>query len=219
MKIKSIIITFCILLISLMSNSYSEDIPSEIFQKTYGYMPSASDSVVLADLMESDLPFYTAVRIYRNGKKVFSLKDSTIEIDGSNSKFFIEHHISQSSDTYLIFTISGRPSVDYYLVLKKSKTGYENIGFTPSSSADIFGDIDCDGKFEIGGFENFHEGGVTPEETMKIAEREYRVFDVESGFPLDSTVMKALLPIVLKNIRKQILESESNEKETKTRAK
>lgn len=219
MKTESVVIAFCILLVSAVSICHSEDIPTEIFQKTYGSILSVSDSVVLSDLMEPHLPFYSAVRIYRNGKQVFGLKDSTIEIDGSNNEFFFEYQISQSSDAYLIFTINGRPSANYYLVLKKSKTGYENIGFTPSSSGDIFGDIDCDGKFEIGGFENFHQGGVTPEETIKLAEREYRVFEVEARFPLDSTVMKALLPIVLKNIKKQIFNPEMNEKKKKTRSK
>lgn len=87
----------------------------------------------------------------------------------------------------------------YYLVIQKGVNGYQNIGFTPSSSAEIFGDIDFDGIFEIGGIGDLPESGGTDKEIVAGIKQGYKVFEVRKGFPVDSILTNTLMPLVLKN--------------------
>jgi hypothetical protein len=173
-------------------------------QLTFGPVRSECDSVVVSDLSEPGLPFYTAIKVYRKGKIIYTHKDTTIELCGSGRNLFTEACIPETSDSYLIFTASGRPGADYFLVLKKTKDTYTKLGTTPYSTAEIFGDIDYDGVFEIGGLRGYDDGGESIDESLKMIAREYQIFEIKNGFPLDSTLMKALLPTVLKNYRERL---------------
>jgi hypothetical protein len=188
------------LLIGLaIGNNYANTSPSKL---TWASDRSKADSIVLSEPFEKDMPYFTRIEIFRNGKPIFAFRDSTAEIDGSGD-LFIEHMIGRWPNFYLIFRCSGRPQVDYFLVLQKSEKGYVNIGYTPSSSAEILGDIDYDGEFEIGGFENLHEAGDTDKEVCASLKREYKIFEVKKGFPVDSKLMKTMLPLVLEKCLKK----------------
>ena len=47
----------------------AQTVEKSVSQLTWGYIRSASDSVVLSDLREPDLPFYTRITIYRKRKR------------------------------------------------------------------------------------------------------------------------------------------------------
>jgi hypothetical protein len=165
-----------------------------------------NDTVELSDLFEPGFPAYTTITIYRNGKNIFFFHDPKAMFY-DNRGVFTEHRLSNGKESYLIFSCADMPSCDYFFVLHKSESGYNQLGNTGNITAEIFGDIDHDGVFEIGGFENMHEGGNTIEETIQIATKQYKIFEVRPGFPLDKQLMNALLPIVIKNYRKQLQSS------------
>jgi hypothetical protein len=194
MKNAAIFILFTIFL------TFANDHVSKL---TWGATKDQCDSVVLSDPPENDMPFYSTISIYRKSVKIYSYHDSSVEIDG-NDIIFTEHILERQGESQLIFRCSGRPGDDYFFVIQKNNNGYVKLGYTPNSSAEIFGDIDYDGIFEIGGFENFHEGGSTTEETIKIAKGEYKIFKVLNKFPVDTLLTNKLLPIVINNYKKKL---------------
>jgi hypothetical protein len=196
MKIKNIGIliaaSFCII--------FAQDHVSKL---TWGYIKSESDSVVLSNPFEENMPYFTTINIFRKNTKIFTFHDSSVEFDGSDI-IFTEHLLKSAKNSQLIFRCSGRPGDDYFFVIQQTEKGYRKLGYTPTSSSEIFGDIDHDGFFEIGGFENLHEYGNTKEELIKNVKREYKIFKIKDSFPLDTILMNRMLPIVLNNIIKNI---------------
>jgi hypothetical protein len=190
-----IILQTIFLIIAFIFNAIGDKNPSA---PTWAAEMGASDSVVLKDPFEEDMPYYSKIEVYRKGILIFTFNDSTAEFYGGGD-IFTEYRFDRWPNSYLIFRCSGRPSDDYFMVLEKTEKGYRNLGYTPNSTAEIFGDIDEDGVFEIGGFENLHEGGSTLKEFKEDIKREYKIFEIRPGFPLDKDLMKVMLPIILTN--------------------
>jgi len=195
----------------IVSTANAQEIKKSVSQHTWWAVnESESELVELTDLCEPDFPSYTTITIYRNGKKIFSFHDPKGEFYGDN--IFTEHRFSNGKESYLIFRCSDRPSNDYFFVLHKSESGYTQLGFTPNISAEIFGDIDYDDVFEIGGFGLHEVGGDTIEETLKVIANDYKIIEVRPGFPLDKPLMDALLPIVIKSYHEKLQSSKELKK-------
>jgi hypothetical protein len=185
----------------IISTANAQEIKKTASQRTWWAVnQSESDLIELSDLFEPGFPSYTTITIYRNNKKIFSFHDPKGEFY-IDKEVFTEHRFADGKQSYLIFSCSGRPGYDYYFVLLKSESGYSKLGYTHSSSAEIFGDIDNDDIFEIGGFESAEISGNTIEEKFKNIANDYKIFEVRQGFPLDKPLMDALLPIVIMNSR------------------
>jgi hypothetical protein len=72
------------------------------------------------------------------------------------------------------------------------------LGITDNSTAEIFGDIDYDGKFEIGGFTYLFQGskgGEKPDSTFY--NKSYKVFEIDVGFPIDRKLTNYFLKKLL----------------------
>jgi hypothetical protein len=217
MKYFALILMLIVAIISSSTNA--QEIKKSISQRTLpiykisknNTLEPESDTVELSDLFEPDFPSFTTITIYRNNKKIFSFHDPKGEFYDDKG-LFTEHKSLHGKESYLIFSCSGRPSADYYFVLHKSESGYTQLGYTASITAEIFGDIDHDGVFEIGGFENMDEVGNTIDESIRIATKQYKIYKVLPNFPLDKTLMDAIRPIVIDNYRKYFLSSEEPKK-------
>jgi hypothetical protein len=83
-----------------------------------------------------------------------------------------------------IFELLGAPGPSSFLVIKSSLDSTYLLGQTKSSSAEIFGDIDYDGNFEIGGFEWFCEADDSDCHPKDL----YSVFEIRKGFPIDTAL-------------------------------
>ncbi|MDP3443873.1 MAG: hypothetical protein Q8T08_13520 [Ignavibacteria bacterium] len=155
-----------------------------IYQLSYQHCGLGIDSIVLT--RESDSELYDKILIYRDKKMIFEYGDTNLEVLGSPFSVFIEHEILTCKEYFYIFKLFNAPGPYKYLIIKLSKDIISYFGTTKSSTAEIFGDIDYDGKFEIGGFEWYCE---TDDSTCQPKDL-YNVFEVDSGFPVDTTLTK-----------------------------
>ena len=77
--------------------------------------------------------------------------------------------------TYYILKLDKKPKPNGYLIYKKSNEILLMIAEITSNTADIFGDVDFDGKFEIGGFNNYCKNGK-----LNKYELEYPLCNIDS---------------------------------------
>ncbi|WHZ07087.1 MAG: hypothetical protein OJF59_000840 [Cytophagales bacterium] len=142
------------------------------------------DSVVLiSNNEESD--FYDQIRIYRGQKLVFDFKEKYLEIIGTPKNVFAEHTIKTYEMYFYIFKMFGGPSPNRFLIIRTSKDKTSVFGKTDSNSADIFGDVDYDGKFEIGGWTDYCQ----EDKSHKCPDFDlYIVFELDDNFPTDKTL-------------------------------
>lgn len=138
------------------------------------------DSVVLKGVAEPGMHLYSGIEIHRRGVKLF---DSTTreEIEGFEGHTMRE--FQGKAGRQYVFTISDRPSPDKYWVLELRGDSVVSLGFTPNSTAEVFGDVDADGFVEVGGIEAYHDA---------TGENSFRVFELRKGFPRDARLEKAL---------------------------
>jgi len=119
------------------------------------YQIVGEDSIVLTDKWE----YFGAIQIFRKNKKVLELneknnKEFSYEID------VFENSICKVFNGYYIFKVDNRPSLNSYFIVKKTEAGFEILGETEANTAFIFGDVDNDNYFEIGGFKYRFEGNI-----------------------------------------------------------
>ncbi len=138
------------------------------------------DSIVLT----GPAPFHFGIQVYREKKKILDYTDKELQInstdsDGNDSNWFTEHW-GQNENLYII-TVFGAPGPDQFLILKVTDSNTTVLGKTEPSSAEIFGDIDRDGKFEIGGISMYCQGGDSTCHSVDY----YRVFEIAENFPTD----------------------------------
>jgi hypothetical protein len=78
------------------------------------------------------------------------------------------------------------PQPSKFLILLSTKSEVTLFGITKPSTAEIFGDIDYDGKFEIGGFEDHCEAG----DRQCNRKSNYSVFELDKDFPIDKKLTR-----------------------------
>ena len=154
---------------------------SEISPNCTVYKITSRDSIVLTDGI---VPFFGGVEIFRNQKSILKythqdLQINSIDVNGNDSNWFTEHK-ERIHSVYIIRIFNG-PEPDRFLVLRSNSDNVATIGITEPNSAEIFGDIDFDEKFEIGGFSQYCQGGDLNCHPID----HYTVFELEEKFPLD----------------------------------
>ena len=141
------------------------------------------DSIVL--VLDSESEFSNKIKIFRENKLLFESNDSSLDI-WTDSQHFREFEIKPYEAYFYIFELHNAPQPSKFLVILSTKNKVELFGVTKPSSAEIFGDVDYDGKFEIGGFEDYCEAG----EQNCNRKNYYFVFEVERNFPIDKKLTK-----------------------------
>ena len=157
--------------------------------KTLWHGSIQKDSIVL--VLDSDSEFSNNIKIFRDNKLLFEINDSSlqIKIDG---QYFREFEIKPYEAYFYIFELHNAPQPSKFLILLSTKREVTLFGITKPSTAEIFGDIDYDGKFEIGGFEDYCEAG----DRQCNRKSYYSVFELDKDFPFDkklTTYFKAFL--------------------------
>lgn len=89
-------------------------------------------------------------------------------------------------DDFFIFKTSDQPNPDKYLVFKNEKNKINFYGETENVSGEIFGDIDQDGKFEIGGYTTFHKDTLISR--GKFINKNIRVFELGKSIKRDKNI-------------------------------
>jgi len=164
--------------------AFGNDSFKSIYQLSYQHCGLGSDSIVLTRDNVSEL--YDKILIWRDQKLIFEYGDKNLEVLGSPFNVCTEHEILSCKEYFYIFRLLNAPGPDKYLIVKSSVDRTSYFGTTKSNTAEIFGDIDYDGKFEIGGFEWYCEAD---DSTCHVKDL-YSVFEVEGGFPVDTTLTK-----------------------------
>jgi len=152
-------LTFLIIIFSCFKTenqlSICNDNYNKIYQLSFQHCGLGIDSIVLTRDTINEL--YKNIFIYRNKKLLFEYTEKNLEVVGTPFNIFTEHEISVCKEYYYIFKVFGAPGPNKYLIIKSTKDSTFFFGITKTNTAEIFGDIDHDGKFEIGGFEWYCE--------------------------------------------------------------
>ena len=174
---KSFFIMSCLISLNLLANN--PVINKSIYQFSYSHGKMGKDSVVLIRDTESE--FYNKLLIYRDKKLKYESNDSTLQIEGVPYGLFVEQEIVCFDSYYYIFKLFNAPDPSQFLILYIKKDSITQFGITKSSTAEIFGDIDYDGKIEIGGFESYCEA----DDKACSSKILYSIFKIDKGFPID----------------------------------
>jgi hypothetical protein len=175
-----LILSFLIILFYCTSEKKQES-KVQLDHSTYK-ISSNKDSIVLV----GPSPFHFGIQVYREKKKILDYTDKELQINstdsnGNDSKWFTEY---KGSEDFYIITVFGGPGPDQFLVFKVTKSSVFVLGKTEPNSAEIFGDIDFDGKFELGGLRAYCQGGDDACHSVDY----YRAFEIAEGFPTDSAL-------------------------------
>ena len=87
---------------------------------------------------------------------------------------------------FFIFKTDDDPNPNKYLVFKNDKNTMNFYGETENVSGEIFGDIDHDGKFEIGGYTTYHNDTLLSR--GKFINENIRVFELDKSIKRDKNV-------------------------------
>lgn len=166
------------------------DILKSIYQFSNSHCGMGSDSIVLT--REKAVDLYNKIKIYREHKLIFEYGYENLEVEGFPFSVFVEHEISLCKEYFYIFKLFNAPEPSKFLIIKTDKDKTIYFGTTKSSSAEILGDIDYDGKFEIGGYEWYCEYGDSACNQMDL----YNVFEVDTNFPTDTILTRCLKQII-----------------------
>jgi hypothetical protein len=166
------------------SDSKNETETKTIYQVSYHHGGLGKDSVVLLS-NDDKSDFYNEVQIFRGHQKIFDHVYENLEIVGTPLNIFTEQDLKKGNEYFYILKLFNAPSPSKFFIVKTSKEQTTLFGITGSNTADIFGDIDFDGKFEIGGWTDYcqeYEQHKCPDENL------YTVFEVDADFPTDTSL-------------------------------
>ncbi len=169
--------------------------PRAIYQISYQHSGLGKDSIVL--LSDDDKSeFYDWIKIFRGQQLIFEHREKYLEIVGSPQRVFFEHPAQTPNEYFYILRMFEGQSPNSFLIIKTSKDKTIIFGKTETNSADIFGDVDYDGKFEIGGWTDFCQ----EDELKKCPNMDlYRIFEIDDNFPTDSTLTRIFKQLIKKS--------------------
>jgi hypothetical protein len=166
-----------------------------VYQLSYQHSGLDKDSVILLS-NDNKSEFYDRIRIFRGQQPILDYSDKNLEIIGTPQNVFVEHSRGIQNEYFYIFKIFGGQSPNLFLVIITSKERTSIFGKTDSNSADIFGDIDYDGKFEIGGWTDYCQ----EDESNKCPDLDlYLVFEIDENFPTDTTLTTIFKQLLKRN--------------------
>jgi hypothetical protein len=155
-----------------------------IYQLSYQHGGLEKDSVILLN-NDNDSEFYERIQIFRGQQLILDYTEKDLELIGTSKNVFVEHSRRTLNEYFYIFKIFGGQSPNSFLIIVTYKDKTSIFGTTDYNSADIFGDIDYDGKFEIGGWTDYCQ----EDESNKCPDFDlYRIFEIEDSFPTDTTL-------------------------------
>lgn len=157
---------------------------NSISQVSFLHEAGIRDSVVLRSLVESEIPTYSKVEVYRRGKQIYSYSKKHLEIEGVEKRLMTEFCYPHKPCVY-IFKINDRPEHNKFLVLVSHPDSIVLLGVTENNSAEIFGDLDDDGIFEIGGRQRYGNSDI-------------KVFGIKPYFPRERLLESKLNSILKK---------------------
>ncbi len=150
------------------------------------------DSISLGMPVEPSVSTYSEITIFRKGIPIFHFQSDSLEVRGYQGSLVTENYNPSGYMEY-IFKCDERPEPDRYLVVRIRKDTATLLGVSPHSSGEIFGDVDLDGYFEIGGVSSWTEEGDTPE---------FRVFKVDEKFPVDRRLTESIQSIIRSKVKR-----------------
>ncbi len=163
-----------------------------IYQFSYQHGGLGRDSVVLLN-SDNKSEFYDGIQIFRGQQLIIDYQEKNLEIIGTPQNVFVEHSRRTQNEYFYIFKIFEGQSPNSFLIVITSKEESSIFGKTETNSADIFGDIDYDGKFEIGGWTDYcqeDDSNKCPDMNL------YRVFEIDDNFPTDTTLTKIFKQLI-----------------------
>ena len=166
-----------------------------IYQLSYPHLRLPKDSVVLAYIGNEETDFYNSIKIFRNKKLIFTQFDPTWELIAYPERIFFEQWNGPEPNYYYILELFGGSSPSKFLIINTKANETKLFGITPSSSADIFGDIDFDGFFEIGGFIDYCQEdsqSKCPDSTL------YQIIRITDNFPVAKELTTYFRRILMK---------------------
>jgi hypothetical protein len=182
------LLTFTILILSCftLSKGLAQGEKSNPIQKRTYRLSSNKDSVVLV----GEPPFHFGLQIFRKKKIILDYANNELQINstdafGNDANWFAEH--KNGSERFYIIRVFTGPQPDQFLIIKVTDIKATVFGITETNSAEIFGDVDHDGKFEIGGLTLFCQGGDPNCHPVDHC----RVFEIAEGFPTDTALTKS----------------------------
>ncbi len=191
MKTFSLLLT--IVFFSACGSKQSQVDKENISQVSYHHGILGKDSIVL--IGKNDIGNFEEIQIFREKQKIFDHTDKNLEIIGTPLNFFNEQTVKTYSEYFYVFKLFNAPSPDKFLVIKTTKEQTILFGITDSNTSEIFGDIDYDGKFEIGGWIDYcQEGG--PKECPDL--NLFTVFEIDENFPTDTVLTKFFKGLIKK---------------------
>lgn len=150
-----------------------------------------TDSVVLV----GESPLFHRLEIFRGKNKILDYSEMTLEIIGNPLNFLVEYDNGKGEYFYIIRLLNA-PEPDKFLIVKTTKLEAKIFGITEPNSAEIFGDVDYDGKFEIGGLTQWCPGA----DPTCMPENFYKVFEIDDHFPLDTALTKYFKKFLKKEV-------------------
>jgi hypothetical protein len=138
---------------------------------------------------------YNRIAIYRQDKLIFEYSDEYLEVIGMPYSLFVEKEITFHKEYYYIFKLFGGFQFERYLIIKTAPDTTYIFGKTDMNSALLFGDIDFDGNFEIGGFSDLCEeygSHLCPDTSL------FEVFEIRDGFPQDVALTRQFRKLLIK---------------------
>ena len=143
---------------------------------------AGKDSVVLIKSF-GDFPFFDKVQVFRGKQSLLNYTEKDLEIIGTPMNCFVEHNNGHGEYFYIVRIFNG-PGPDKFLIIKTTENKATIFGTTEPNSAEIFGDVDYDGKFEIGGLTRYCQGG----DKNCHPKDYYKVFEIDDNFPTDNVL-------------------------------
>src|SRR5690606_21593251 len=111
---------------------------------------------------------------------LFNYKSEKENIIGYQDK------ICEIYSNLFIFKVDDSLNPNKYLIFKKEMDKIEYYGITENVSGEIFGDVDYDGKFEIGGYTTFHTDSLISR--GKYVNNNFKVYELNDSIRRDKNI-------------------------------
>ncbi|OGJ89917.1 MAG: hypothetical protein A2268_00640 [Candidatus Raymondbacteria bacterium RifOxyA12_full_50_37] len=181
-QLHAILIINSIVVMGLAAGVYCENVIWQVIENGEN-----RDSLVFLDPEEPGSDFYHTIKIYREGKQVFSHSDFDKMYIGTPKALVTNFYNRDKKRIEYIIKCGEGSDLPSFLVITSKDKLVEIFGYSLNNSADIFGDIDLDGYFEIGGIVALMDG---------IKEKPvYRVLKIKDTFVSDTILEQCLYSI------------------------
>ena len=155
--------------------------------------------IVLSKLSDPyEFHLYGKIEFFINQKLIYTYENEYLEIQAYQDNVCSSFEILENEifSTFYIFRSNNRPEPNNFIVFKKVGKSIEKVGETETLTGEIYGDIDLDGIFEIGGFNRHCEPGVKETENPNhplFCSDFLRVYEITNTIERDTIVEQTIL--------------------------